>query len=96
MINWYNLFSNSLWILALSLLLAILSYSRWEARQRGERLEDRLDRPQRIILLNIAGSLFCLGLAATSHRWWEIVVWLLLFTLFLIQIWYLLKKQGRS
>ena len=96
MINWYNLFANGLWIIALALLLAILSYSRWEARQRGERLEDRLDHSQRIIALNIAGSLFCLGLAATSHRWWEIVVWLLLFTLFLIQIWYLLKKQGRS
>ena len=96
MINWYNLFANGLWIIALALLLAILSYSRWEAKQRGERLADRLDHSQRIIPLNIAGSLFCLGLAATSHRWWEIVVWLLLFTLFLIQIWYLIKNQGRS
>jgi hypothetical protein len=87
MINWYNLFANSLRILALSLILAVLSYTRWEATQWRERLKDRLKLPQRSILLNLAGAPFCLGLAATSHFWWEIALWLLLFIFFLIQVW---------
>lgn len=91
MINWYNLFANSLWIIALSLLLAILSYTRWEAVQKGERLRDRLNQPQRSLLLNLAGALFCVGLAVTSQRWWEIALWLLLFVLFLLQGWGLWK-----
>ncbi|MEA3350301.1 MAG: hypothetical protein U9Q82_06750 [Chloroflexota bacterium] len=95
MINWYNLFANSLWILALSLALGVISYTRWEAKQQGDRLRDRLDQPQRGIPLNLAGALFCLGLAATSHVWWEIVLWLLLFLLFMIQVWGLWQALKR-
>ena len=91
MINWYNLFANSLWILALSFLLAILSYTRWEAKRQGKRLRGRLNQPDRSLPLNLAGALFCLGLAATSQRWWEIALWLLLFVLFLLQGWGLWK-----
>lgn len=91
MINWYNLFANSLWILALSLALGVISYTRWEAVQTGERLRDRLNHPARSLPLNLAGALFCVGLAATSQRWWEIGLWLLLFVLFMVQGWGLWK-----
>jgi hypothetical protein len=58
MINWYNLLANCLWILALSLTLAILSYTRWEAQRQGERLQVRLNRSRRNDLLHLAGSFF--------------------------------------
>lgn len=90
--NWYNLFANSLWILALSFLLAILSYTSWEAKRQGSQLRDRLNQPDRSLLLNLSGALFCLGLAATSQRWWEIGLWLLFFILFVVQGWGLWKK----
>jgi hypothetical protein len=96
MINWYNLFANSLWILALSLLLAILSYTRWEAKRDGKRLRDRINQPERSLPMNLAGALFCLGLAATSQRWWEIGLWLLLFILFVVQGWGLWKMRRET
>jgi hypothetical protein len=96
MINWYNLFAKSLWILALSFLLAILSYTRWEAKRDGKRLRDRINQPDRSLPMNLAGALFCLGLAATSQRWWEIGLWLLLFVLFFLQGWGLWKVLRKT
>jgi ABC-type xylose transport system permease subunit len=95
MIDWYNLAANSLWILAMALALATLSYARWEARERQERLRITLSRSALQVKLNFSGALFCLGLASTSRALGERVLWLFLMVLFLIQVW-LSRKAGQG
>ena len=87
MIDWYALFTNSLWIVALALALATLGFSRWQARQEQIKLGQVLNRPGWQIALNISGTIFCLGLAATSQKIWERVLWLVMGLLFGFQIW---------
>ena len=86
MIDWFNVFANSLWIFALSLALAVLSYARWEAIMKGVKLKDVLNRDRWQIAFNIAGAFFCGGLATTSDVHWEQVLWAILLVLFLVQI----------
>jgi hypothetical protein len=86
MIDWVNLAANSLWILGLALALAALSYASWQASLAREKLRTRLGQPGTQTVLNLAGVLFCAGLAASSVRMWEIVVWVVLAVLFLAQI----------
>ena len=86
MVDWFNLAANSLWILGCALALATLSYARWEASTKGEKLRSQLNSHHFQVPLNLAGALFCLGLAGTSDAVWEIVVWLILAVLFCVQI----------
>ncbi|MEA3349508.1 MAG: hypothetical protein U9Q82_02680 [Chloroflexota bacterium] len=86
MINWYNLFANALWIFALALALATLSYARWQARSLGIKRRELLNRPGWQRPLNFAGALFCTGLALTTDVWWEQLLWAILGLLFLLQI----------
>jgi hypothetical protein len=95
-IDWYNLAANSLWIFALALALAVLSFASWEAKTGGKRLRDVLSRPRWELTLNLAGALFCLGLAATSDKLWERILWLLLMGSYLIQIGYRLWLRRRA
>ena len=86
MINWYNLTANSLWIFALALALATLSFARWEAREQDTRVRAILSQSKWQTPLNIAGVLFCGGLAATTDVFWEQVVWGILAILFMSQL----------
>ena len=86
MIDWYNLAANSLWILALALALTSLSFARWQARMEEEKLKVILNRPSWQISLNLAGTIFCAGLALTSDIWWEQLLWAILGVLFLVQV----------
>jgi len=86
MINWYNLFANSLWILALALALSVFSFARWEAKAKGVRLKDEINHPKWQISLNLAGVLFCGGLAATTSQNWERILWGVIGMLFMVQI----------
>lgn len=85
MIDWWNVAWNSLWIAGLAVGLATLSYTSWEASLYKEKFAARLRRASPQAFLNLAGVLFCLGLAGTSHRWWEVGLWLLLGVGFLAQ-----------
>ncbi len=96
MIDWLDLAFNSLWVIALALALAVLSFASWEAKVGGERLRDVLSRPRWEFTLNLAGALFCLGLAATSDKIWERVVWLVLAGLYLFQIGFNFWKRRRA
>ncbi len=86
MIDWYNLFANALWILALALALAALSFARWSARMEGEKLKTILNRAAWGNSLNLAGTIFCAGLALTTEVWWERLLWAILGVLFLVQV----------
>ncbi len=82
MINWFELLTNSLWIFALALALAVLSYARWESKMGKGRFSDFLNKPPGGFLINLAGLLFCLGLALTDVVWWERLQWGILVILF--------------
>jgi len=96
MIDWFNFVANALWVFALALALAVLSFSSWEAKVGGERLRVVLSRPRWEFTLNLAGALFCLGLAATSGKIWERVLWLVLAGLYLFQIGFSVWKRHRK
>ena len=85
MIDWVEVFSNTIWIAGCALALAVISYASWTASLRGEKMRVALGRPRAKTALGLAGTLFCLGLAATSHTILEIVIWLALTGLFAVQ-----------
>ena len=86
MIDWFNLFANALWIIALAVAVATLSYASWEASMLHEKMRLRLRQTKYQIALDVAGVLGCAGLAATSNRTWEIVLWAILGVLFAAQV----------
>jgi hypothetical protein len=86
MIDWYNLVMNSLWIFACALALATLSYASWQASISGEKFRKQLEQPGYQLFLNIAGLLFCIGLAGTSDVTWQRILWILLAVGFTVQI----------
>jgi hypothetical protein len=96
MIDWLNLTFNALWIVALGLVVAVLSFASWEAKAGGERMRVVLARPRWEYSLNLAGILFCLGLAVTSILIWKQVLWLLLAGLYLFQIGFGIWKRRRE
>jgi hypothetical protein len=85
MIDWFNLAANALWILGCALALGTLSFASWQASIRNEKLRQRLSQNSIQAAFDIAGILFCAGLAATSDSTLEIVLWSVLGILFLVQ-----------
>jgi hypothetical protein len=86
MIDWFSLAANALWILACAIALATLSYASWIASLQHVKLRKILALPKFQTSINIAGVLFCLGLAGTSDKWWEIMFWLIIAALFIGQV----------
>lgn len=96
MIDWYNVFANSLWIIALAFALATISFARFEAHIHGIKLGKLLSKPDWQVKLNLAGLIFCLGLAATSSKTWEQVVWGVMTLLFAFQVWIAARSEVES
>lgn len=86
LINWNSLISNSIWILALAWLLAVISISLWSANQNNRTLSKELDRPSRQLQLNLGGMLFCVGLALVSDATWQMIVLIFLAVMFFLQL----------
>ncbi len=93
MINWWGLASNSIWILAIAMALAVFSIAYYESRQKGEKLRQVFNSPTYTLPLNLAGAIFCLGMAVTSGRWWEVLLWIVLMGLFGYQIFQNIKYK---
>jgi len=75
MIDWFYVFSNFLWILGLAWLLAAVSYVYWESSVMNVRFMERLQSPRWERRLNVGLVLFSAGLAATSTRLLERILW---------------------
>jgi hypothetical protein len=86
-IDIWRVIANSLWILGLTVLLAVLSWARWIAQAEGNRLRAVLKKPRTRQVLNLGLFLFCVGLAATVRTWWEHVLWGLLAAAWGVQAW---------
>ena len=93
MIDWVNLVENTFWILGCALALATFSYASWQAFRNHEKFSYRLGQKNIRIPSNIGLLLFCIGLAATSTRWWEIGLWIILAILFFMQIILVIKHK---
>ncbi|MBN1921632.1 MAG: hypothetical protein JW892_10335 [Anaerolineae bacterium] len=78
MIDVQGLFFNSLWIVALAILLALLSWNSWQAQREGVRFRDVWAHPMSQRWFTLSLVLFCAALAALSERWWERLLWVLL------------------
>ncbi len=86
MIDWFCVGANALWVLGCSLALGALSYASWRASIEADKLRVILGKTNYQIALNLAGLLFCAGLAATSGAILQTVLWAALGILFLVQI----------
>lgn len=78
MIPWAAVLSNGLWILGLAILLADLSYHYWLAHEEGHRMREQLGRPAFLSFAWLGLALVAAGLAGTSDRAWELIIWALL------------------
>jgi hypothetical protein len=92
-IDVWGVIANSLWILGLAVLLAVLSWAHWVASTEGKRLRAVLGRPRTRQGLDLGLFLFCAGLAATGRAWWERVLWGLLAAAWIFQIWSAGRKK---
>jgi len=85
-IDWANLAANALWIMGCAIALATLSYTRWEAWIQQDKFSRQLQKKSPQFFLNLAGLLFSLGLAGTAEKTYEVILWLVMAGLFLVQI----------
>jgi hypothetical protein len=93
MIDVWEVIANSLWILGLVVLLAVLSWAHWVASTEKNRLRVVLQRPSIQIALDVGLVLFCAGLAATGRTWWERTLWGLLAAAWMFQTWSTGRKK---
>ena len=76
MIDWWRVFTNSLWILGLSTLLAAFSYNDWLATETGQRRRDLFKEPAWRLPCSLGLFLTCAGwMLSQADRWWEKVLW---------------------
>ena len=94
MINIWAILANSLWILGVAFLLAIVSWAYWAANTQGDRFRTVMNLPRIQQALSGAAFLFCAGLAATSRTWWEQLLWGLLAAAWAVRA--LLKRSSTS
>ena len=93
MIDWLNLLTNSIWIIAIALALALFSIAYFQSQKRGEKMRSILNSPKCALPLNLSGALFCLGMTLTSDRWWGVTLWIVLMGLFGYQIFQSIKYK---
>lgn len=92
MIDIISLVANALWLLGLAVLLAVLSWARWKAQSGQVRFRQVLARPLVQLGLDLGLLLFCVGLAATAHAWWERILWGLLGIAWAVHAWWAARK----
>jgi hypothetical protein len=84
MIDWWSVFTNSLWIVGLAAALAIVSYSDWLASTQDKSLNIALRRLAHIPGFFLSISLASVGAGLGATTWWERGLWLLVATGFAV------------
>ena len=75
MISWGSVFSNSLWLSGLALVLAVSSYRTYTGAERRLPAKRRWQSIVGNGWTRVGGLLFCAGLALTSPGWIEAALW---------------------
>ncbi len=75
MVNWASLAFNGLWVLGAAVILAALSFSRYEAQRQGERWRTRLAASGFQMWFLAGLILISLGAALVGPRWWQRGLW---------------------
>jgi len=84
----------ALWILGLAICLAAYGYARWWAYQNNVRIRRVIGRPLFLIPLFVGLTVFCSGMALSTTRGWEIILWSVLAVLCAAQsVWICLVRQ---
>jgi hypothetical protein len=78
MIDVWGVFSNSLWILGLAVLLAVWSYASYEAGRRKQKVRYVINELGYALTLDAGMLLFLAGMATTEDRWWAHALWIVL------------------
>ena len=76
MIDWWWLFTNTLWVLGAAILLAAVSYAMWEASWKQISWRARLGQPGYQAVIHAALLLVSLGAGANESRRWLQAAWL--------------------
>ena len=87
MVEWLGVATNSVWILGLALVLAVLSYADWSAHTTRQRLREVLGRAAFRVALWSGLTCFCAGVALSGGRWWERILWGVLAVMALAEVW---------
>lgn len=86
MIDWLFVGSSALWIVGLSLALSVLAIAYYHAMEDKLRLGRVLAGFGYRLALDVGMVFICVGMAATSQKWWQIALWLVLLVLTILQI----------
>jgi len=79
LIHWQMVFTSSLWILGLSVIVASFSYHRWLAGERGASLRQPFPEPSWSVSFATGMALVCAGFGlGRDVAWWERGLWLAL------------------
>jgi membrane protein implicated in regulation of membrane protease activity len=87
MVDWLGVATNSVWILGLALVLAVLSYADWSAHTTRQRLREVLGQAAFRVALWSGLTLFCAGVAFSGGCWWEGVLWGVLAVMAAVKVW---------
>ena len=93
LIDWKMVGFASLWITGLAVILSVLGFVDYHAKERKTRFRDELRRPSYQAWINVGLTLFCLGLLGSSDAWWETILWGLLAVAF---IWFSISSFRES
>ncbi len=77
-IDWWNVFTHSLWIVGLAVLLSKWSYADWRASAGDQRLRRVLHGLLCDPILYFGLALICLGAGLGVVSWWQRLLWFLL------------------
>lgn len=93
-IDWFSVFINLFWIVGLAILLAAFSYYSWLARVEERPLKIQLNQPGFQAAFWFSIVLIAIGLAGTSQRTWEIVLWTIFALISIYNLLTLLKSSN--
>jgi hypothetical protein len=87
-INWLSVLANSFWILGAAILLAAFSYQYGTPEENGRQttLKERLNEPAFLRFFWLSFVFIAIGLAGTSQRSWEMILWGVMAVLSLYQM----------
>jgi hypothetical protein len=86
MVDIKGVVTNSLWIVGLAILLAVLSWVHWLSKVKRTSFRDVVKHPQTQRYLNTGLFLFSIGLATSTQTWWERTLWGLLAAAWGVQV----------